>query len=791
MRRKNRTIGKTLGVLACLIMPLSVHAGDYTWTGAGADTNVSTPENWASGQAPVGTVEAADNLFIDGGSQTQINEILFDRNGDFFQSIVFNANAGIYDILSADGVRIMLGDGALILNNSYNQMQYNNGIFEAEQYFEVGMDLLGDLTINTENGCVAIWGDMTSNADNAITKLGEHTLALNGDNSASFATIELKEGALCLGNEDDNTATVHAGNIFAYADTDLVAFGVIDGNVILKSDSSMYVGESYYNRSLNPLTITGDLVAYSDTRSYFRVDLTNGLGSAQIDQATVEGDIWMQKGHILRYYVYDVSQLTADPDADGGAVTNTFRLITCTGDMGIVVFGLAEGEGMPAFDELVTLENPALLDGHLVYTQGANPGDPDTVDLVIEDVKTISEFVTSNGGNASLAGYIDVFLAASYAEYPTSTGLANLFRYLQYVTPEQLTQVMSELSNSVQSASVSNQVAMHLTRSFSDNLSGHISQRRANQPSVSMFNGLTTQPHMLAQDQPQADSTNDVAGKSVQDVAAQGQWGVFAKAYGLFANQDTVSQLNGYNADTVGVQFGLDCQINDQWLVGFAFDYAQTDVTLDSNGGDIEMYSVRIGPFVSYAKDAWSVDASLTYGNHSVDTKINTGFWGISDDSYEANDLTFHMGVGYQFKLNDKWDLTPTASMQYTYYNRAGYTQSATGFAIDSQDINTLHSRLGVKLSGQVKAMNLVLLPELAVGWEHEFIQDDDPVNANSFGSYAFSSKTLAAEENSVYFSAGLTALVKDNCSVFVNYEGNIGSDSDTHGITGGVRFTF
>ena len=251
------------------------------------------------------------------------------------------------------------------------------------------------------------------------------------------------------------------------------------------------------------------------------------------------------------------------------------------------------------------------------------------------------------------------------------------------------------------------------------------------------------------------------------------------------------SQVNGYSADTVGVQFGLDNQINDQWLVGFAMDYAMTDVTMDNSAGDMQINTIRVGPFVSYAKDAWTLNASLTYGNHTIDSNIDTGYWGLTDDSYEANDMTLFIGGEYRYKLNDVWALTPSASLQYTYYNRAGYSQSASGFVIDSQDINTLHSRLGVKLDGQIKAMNMILLPEVSLGWEHEFMQDDDPVDAYSLGSFAFSSKTITPDQNSVYFGAGVTALVKDNCSVFVNYEGNIGSDSDTHGISGGIRFTF
>jgi uncharacterized protein with beta-barrel porin domain len=789
MRRKNRTIGKTLGVLACLIMPMSVNAdqqadpGDYTWSGASTDNaNVSTSENWVGGLAPVGV---GDNLFFGTGDKTDYTRIYFDVDGALFNNITFTEDAGKLILQGADGVSIQLSDGSVITTLSDNWINGN----EYEQGLLVPLVLLGDLTLDTQTNCLVGMGGWTAGADSVVTKTGEHGIQLFGDYSQFTGTFEVKEGWMGFeptnGSGEGNT---FGGSIILHDGTFLYGVDTMAGNLTMLNGSSLGVGDAYQDHDNHTMTVKGDVTAETNTTTYFSINVASDQSTTN-DHLVVEGDIIMETGHKLRYEIDNVGLLTADSDAEGGAITQTFRLITCTGDGGILVSNWDENEPFPAFDVIVELVNSALVEAELVYTQGATENDPDTVDLIIKDFYSVTEFIQGSNLNPTLAAYMDAFLQAGFAQTPTDSGLKRLFYTMQSASAEELTELMTKLTDSVQSSAVTNQVAVQLGRAFSDNLNGHISQRRANLPVVSMVSGLTAEPYTLAQND--SEQPNEVVGKQVQEVTAQGQWGVFAKAYGLFSDQDSTGQINGYSAETVGVQFGMDCQVNDKWLVGFALDYAMSDVTLDNSAGDIEVNTIRVGPFVSYAKDAWTINASLTYGNHTSDSKIDTGFWGISDDKYEANDMTFFIGGEYAYKLTDVWTLTPSASLQYSYYNRAGYTQEATGFYIDSQDINTLHSRLGVKLGGQVKALNTILLPEISIGWEHEFIQDNDPVNAYSLGSFAFSSKTIASDENSVFFGAGVTALIKDNCSVFVNYEGNIGNDSDTHGIAGGIRFTF
>mgnify|MGYP001230423139 FL=1 len=124
MRRTTQSIFKTLGTLACLALPMTVHAvqlhdpGDFTWSGGSSEnTNVSTPANWVGDQAPAGV---GDNLFFEGGNQDDYTEVFFDVNGRLYNNITFNAGAGLFVLRGTDGVTIELADGSVITTLSHN-----------------------------------------------------------------------------------------------------------------------------------------------------------------------------------------------------------------------------------------------------------------------------------------------------------------------------------------------------------------------------------------------------------------------------------------------------------------------------------------------------------------------------------------------------------------------------------------------------------------------------------------------------------------------------------------------
>src|SRR5699024_2754282 len=87
------------------------------------------------------------------------------------------------------------------------------------------------------------------------------------------------------------------------------------------------------------------------------------------------------------------------------------------------------------------------------------------------------------------------------------------------------------------------------------------------------------------------------------------RWGGFAVGYGIFTNLDTTDSSLGGKAKTYAGQFGVDYQLNDNWLAGISFTYAQGKIDYDQGRGNTDMTTYRVGPYISFTKDNWFINA--------------------------------------------------------------------------------------------------------------------------------------------------------------------------------------
>jgi len=125
------------------------------------------------------------------------------------------------------------------------------------------------------------------------------------------------------------------------------------------------------------------------------------------------------------------------------------------------------------------------------------------------------------------------------------------------------------------------------------------------------------------------------------------EWSAHAKTYGIFSNQDSNSNRTGYTSDSYGVQVGLDRMFGENWIVGIALGYTNTDADLDGGVGDLDVDEYRIGPYATYKGDGgrWFIDLSATYGHHDTDSDRTT-VGGTATADYDAHDVTLYAGAG-------------------------------------------------------------------------------------------------------------------------------------------------
>ncbi|MHC4430112.1 MAG: autotransporter outer membrane beta-barrel domain-containing protein, partial [Planctomycetota bacterium] len=204
--------------------------------------------------------------------------------------------------------------------------------------------------------------------------------------------------------------------------------------------------------------------------------------------------------------------------------------------------------------------------------------------------------------------------------------------------------------------------------------------------------------------------------------------------------------------------------------------------------------TLRGGPYVSWTSGNFYVDGSVTFGYHFYDGSRNIpALDRIADSDFDGYDITGYVGAGYHYEIARDLFVTPIASMQYSYFDFDGFTETGAGGAnlnVDSRTVDSLRSRLGANISLKLD-WDVDIVPYFFVGWEHEFMDDEDVAARFAPGSSPFLIDTGNPAKDSVFVGGGANVLLKHNVSAFIRYEGSFSDDSDVSGIAGGISIAF
>ncbi|MEQ8345028.1 MAG: autotransporter domain-containing protein [Sneathiellaceae bacterium] len=212
--------------------------------------------------------------------------------------------------------------------------------------------------------------------------------------------------------------------------------------------------------------------------------------------------------------------------------------------------------------------------------------------------------------------------------------------------------------------------------------------------------------------------------------------GIFAYGTGLLGYQDTSADREGYRLDGGGLTVGLDYRLNDRLVVGLAGSYAQTRTRYQGGADTSDAETWSIGPYGMFADGPFHLEAVASYSWTAYDNSrtVTLPTWSaVSNSSPDGRQYSLYGGGGYDFAVAPATTLGPTLSVQYTHADIDGYTETGSNpfnLTVGSQSLTSLQGSLGARLRGTYDGSWGRLLPELRLGWSHEF--DNDPTTVTS-----------------------------------------------------------
>ncbi|MBS4052266.1 MAG: autotransporter domain-containing protein, partial [Methylomonas sp.] len=277
-------------------------------------------------------------------------------------------------------------------------------------------------------------------------------------------------------------------------------------------------------------------------------------------------------------------------------------------------------------------------------------------------------------------------------------------------------------------------------------------------------------------------------------------WGSALGGIGSVAGNGNSSTLT-YNAG--GMATGIDYRVDPRFLVGFGLGYSSGNQWVNGFNGRGTSDSYQASVYASFAGAAYYVDAMMGYGYNDNQMTRMIAIPGLQPRTAKgragANQFLAQAEAGYKLDIYAPAaaTLTPFARFQTSTATQTGFTETGA----NSLDLNvvpqttmSVRSTLGAELSGAIDAgWRDKLAVQVRLGWVHEYADTSRPVTASFAGAPGMNFTVFGAapQRDSVVLGFAASTAIAQGTSLYLRYDGEVGTGTDNHALSAGIRLTW
>jgi outer membrane autotransporter protein len=113
---------------------------------------------------------------------------------------------------------------------------------------------------------------------------------------------------------------------------------------------------------------------------------------------------------------------------------------------------------------------------------------------------------------------------------------------------------------------------------------------------------------------------------------------------------------------------------------------------------------------------------------------------------------------------------------------------------VNAADGNSFATTLGARATTRISfGDQAVLVPELRLGWSHEFLDESQTLSASvvAVSGSTFSATGINFGRDAALIGAGLSLELSSDAKVFLDYDGKLSQRLQEHSVSGGLRVRF
>lgn len=677
----------------------SQYQGFNNFQKTGTSTWVATGTTSTSWSITGGTLQIGDG----GTTGTITGNIANDA------SLVFDrSNAVTYSgVISGSGDLTKQGAGTLTLSgaNTYTgATDVSSGTMQAGAANVFGngsaMTVASGATLDLNNFSQTL-GSLAGSGNVA---LGAAMLTVGNNTSTTFSgTIDGSGG---LTKQDSGTLTLSAANTYA-GNTDVSAGTLRAGATdAFGTDSATTVASGAtldlngFNQTLGSLAGSGNV----DLGSAMLAVGTNNAGTAFSGTINGSGGLTKQGSGILS--ILGANTYTGDTAVSAGKLEFGSYNQNAGQTLGIgarsntdygklAVIGTATFAADAAIAVDVAGVNTLGLGQQLSDVISAGTLNASTFDVT--DNSSLFNFLAIRNGNAvdllilpATGGVYDAVVAN---HVDSALGAARVLDRVLLSGAPAMTDIVTALGQLPTQQDVSRAAAQTLPL-----LAGGVQQSTLGM--LSSFNGVV-------QDR-QPSSSGTASGLSGGDGFTDRQ--AWAKAFGSRADQDDSDGTSGFSADSWGMAFGVDGELDRDTSIGVAYAYANSDVDGNTTlSGMRQRAQVDSHVLAVYGNRALADDLQLAWqadiGRHSTDGTRPIDFGGFTrtaTSSYASYSAHIGAGLSKDIATDERTIFTPAIRADYTWLRDSSYRESGADALNLDVDANTTEA-LVLSAEGKIR----------------------------------------------------------------------------------------
>jgi len=280
--------------------------------------------------------------------------------------------------------------------------------------------------------------------------------------------------------------------------------------------------------------------------------------------------------------------------------------------------------------------------------------------------------------------------------------------------------------------------------------------------------------------------------------APENRWGIYLKPGGILGSLKSSAHQTGFDFSVAGFNAGADFRVRDHLLVGLGTGYSYTGANFFNAGGRVDTNTWPLTAYVAYLPESFYAFGSLGYALNLYHLDRNIVFGGINrtaKSTTTGNQFNAYGEAGCDLKTG-RLVLTPLVSLAYSSLWLNGYTESGAGsldLTVASQQAASLQTSVGGKLTLPLRLKSTRVIPQIYATYQHEFADGARGLDARlSQGGTSFGFETEQAGRDFAVVGANVTLYAKENCTIQINYNAEVGRDRYTaHVINAGLRWEF